>query len=125
MLRDPQEHLMVGFGQWEFITSLGPRLGGEARIVHALFMETWDFEDDENPLALEGVDAERRRQLWRLYQRENVDNLTLRAQSSFHTQPLEPNELELRDMERFFAELEARFRSLLRIWVQFKRLLHW
>ena len=27
MLRDPQEHLIVGFGQWEFITLMGPRLG--------------------------------------------------------------------------------------------------
>ena len=26
ILRDPREHLMVGFGQWEFITLLGPRL---------------------------------------------------------------------------------------------------
>ena len=57
MLRDPQEHFTIGFGQWEFITLLGPRLGGEARTVHALFMETWDFEDEENPHAPEAVDA--------------------------------------------------------------------
>ena len=42
MLRDPQEHLMIGFGQWEFITLLGSRLTGEARTVHAFFMEMWD-----------------------------------------------------------------------------------
>ena len=77
MLRDPQEHLIVGFGQWEFITLMGPRLGGEARTVHALFMETWDIENEENPHALEAVDAERRRQLWRLYRRDNATFLML------------------------------------------------
>ena len=90
---------------------MGPRLGGEARTVHALFMERWDFEDEDNPHAPEAMDAERRRQLWRLYRRDNAAFPTLRAQSGFNVQPPEPDEAEPRDMERFFAELEARFRT--------------
>ena len=83
MLRDPQEHLMIGFGQWEFIALLSARLVGEARTVHAFFMEMWDFEDRENPMYDEAEDVERRRQLWRMFRRDSAAFLTLRAQSRF------------------------------------------
>ena len=90
MLRDPQEHLMIGFGQWDFITLLGARLTGEARTVHAFFKEMWDFEDRENPMYDEAEDAERRRQLWRMFRRDSAAFLTLRAQSGFAAPPPEP-----------------------------------
>ena len=48
-LQDHREHLLAGFGQWEFLGLLGPRTQGEARAVHVAFMEKWDFEDLENP----------------------------------------------------------------------------
>ena len=35
MLRDSQEHLLAGFGQWEFLALLGARLSGEARCYDA------------------------------------------------------------------------------------------
>ena len=113
MLQDPQEHLMFGFGQWEFITLIGSRLSGEARTVHAFFLEKWDFEDEDNPMLIEAEDVERRRQLWRMYKRENAAYLTLRANSGFPAPPQGPNESEPRDLERFFSDLEARFRSSL------------
>ena len=71
---------MISFGQWEFITLLGARLIGEARTVHDFFMEMWDFEDRENPMYDEAEDAERRRQLWRMFRRDSAAFLTLRAQ---------------------------------------------
>ena len=59
MLRDPQQHLITGFGQWEFIGLMGSRLTGEARTVHASFLERWDFDDLDNPMYLDAEDVER------------------------------------------------------------------
>ena len=111
MLRDPQQHLITDFGQWEFIGLMGSRLTGEARTVHASFLERWDLDDPNNPIFLDAEDVERRRQLWRLYRRENAAYTTMRAMSSIAAPPPGPAEPEPRDLERFFADLEARFRS--------------
>ena len=111
MLRDHREHLLAGFGQWEFLGLLGPRMQGEARAVHVAFMERWDFEDADNQDLEVAQDAERRRQLWRDYRRDNTAYMTLRAQSGFTHAPAPPDENEPRDLERFFDDLEARFKS--------------
>ena len=111
MLRDHREHLLAGFGQWEFLGLLGPRMQGEARAVHVAFMERWDFEDEGNQDLEVARDTERRRQLWRDFRRDNAAYMTLRAQSGFNQAPAEPVENEPRDLERFFDDLEARFKS--------------
>ena len=80
MLRDHREHLLAGFGQWEFLGLLGPRTQREARAIHVAFMEKWDFEDLDNPDLEVAQDAERRRQLWQDFRRDNTAYMTLRAQ---------------------------------------------
>lgn len=65
MLRDPTGHLLAGFGQLEFLTLLGSKLSGEARGVHVAFMDTWDFENADNPAIAEAQDVEESHQLWR------------------------------------------------------------
>lgn len=90
---------------------MGSRLTGEARTVHASFLEKWDFEDIDNPMFLDAEDVERRRQLWRHSRKENAAFTTMRAMSGMPEPPPEPLEPEPRDLERFFADLEARFRS--------------
>ena len=70
MLRDPREHQMDGFGEWEYIGLMGGILLGEARDVHAAFLDTWDFEDVDNTNYPAAVDAERRRTIWREYRRD-------------------------------------------------------
>ena len=111
MLRDPKEHILIGLCQWEFLKMLGLRLQGEARAVHVAFMDYWDFENDQNPILEEALDVERRRQLWRDYRRDEAAYRTMKAQSGFLEPPPRPDENEPRDMERFFEDLEARFRS--------------
>ena len=111
MLRDHREHLLAGFGQWEFLGLLGPRMQGEARAVHVAFMERWDFDDADNQDLEVAQDAERRRQLWRDFRRDNTAYMTLRAQSGFTHAPAQPDENEPRDLDRFFDDLEARFKS--------------
>ena len=46
-----------------------------------------------------------------MFRRDSVAFLTLRAQSGFAAPPPEPTEPKPRDLERFFGELEARFRA--------------
>ena len=70
MLRDSNEHLISGFGQWEFLALLGPRLTAEARIVHVSFMDTWSFDDPDNPDLPMAQDAEAKRQVWRNFRRD-------------------------------------------------------
>ena len=65
MLRDPQDHLMVGFGQWEFISLLGSRLSGEARTAFFNFLKLGTSRTTITIAVAQ--DAERRRQLWREY----------------------------------------------------------
>ena len=70
ILRDPREHLMEGFGQWEFLGLVGGLLINEARDVHSAFIDRWDFEDVENPNFEAAEDAERRRAIYRGYRRD-------------------------------------------------------
>ena len=39
---------MDGFGPWEYIRLMRGVLGGEAKDVHAAFLDMWDFEDVDN-----------------------------------------------------------------------------
>lgn len=111
ILRDPQEHLLVGFRQWEFIKLLGPRVLGEARAVHMAFMDFWDFENGQNPILEDAFGEERRRKLWRDHRRDEGANVIMRDHSPFSTRPVKPAENEPCDLERCFDCLEARFKS--------------
>ena len=79
MLRDPREHQMNGFGEWEYVGLIGGILLGEARDVHAAFLDTWNFEDVDNTNYQAAVDAERRRTIWREYRRDREAYMRLRA----------------------------------------------
>ena len=57
MVRDPREHMLVGFGQWDFLTQLGSWSLGEARTVHVSFMDTWDIDNPSNPAIAEAQDV--------------------------------------------------------------------
>ena len=81
MLRDPREHQMDGFGQWEYLGLVGGLLSNEARDVHSAFIDKWDFEDVDNPNFQAADDAERRRTIWREYRRDREAYMRLRAAS--------------------------------------------
>ena len=74
-------------------------------------MNTWSFDDPDNPDLPMAEDAEVRRQVWRDFRRDQAAYSTMRAQSGFTESPAPPTENEPRDLERFFDALEARFRS--------------
>ena len=60
---DPCEHQLEGFGQWEFIGPLEGVLNNKAREVHTVFMEKWDFENEDNANYDSAEKAKRRRQI--------------------------------------------------------------
>ena len=111
MVNTPQEHILAGFGQMEFISLLGTRCTGEARTVHSSFTKDWSATIPNNPNRDAAVDAERRRQLWRDWRRDNAAFRTQRVNSGFAAAPPQPEEPEPRDVQRFFDALEARFQS--------------
>ena len=111
MLRDPQQHLLMGLCQMEYIKLVGPRLGGEARQVHTEFVEKFDHENPLNPILEVAREMEMRREIWRNYRRDIAAWSTMGSNSGFNERPVEPDVREPGDLERFFNALEARFKS--------------
>lgn len=111
MLRSPIEHVLVGFGQREYIQLLGTWLSGEARTVLSSFLDEWNFEDVDTPNRATAQDAEVRRQQWRDQCRVDTCYRTQQANFGFDAAPPLPKVDESRDVERLFDAIEARFRS--------------
>lgn len=110
MMRDPNQHILVGLCQYEFLKLLGSRLTGEARQVLSTFLERYDFEDPRNPILDDALDIERRRQLWREFRRD-TSAWSLNRGAGGPPRPVEPVEHEPADLGRFFDALEARFKT--------------
>ena len=49
VLNNPKLHLSNGITQYEYLETLGPRLGGQARQLLDNFIDRWDFHDHEQP----------------------------------------------------------------------------
>ena len=111
MINDAQIHLLSGFGEMECIKQLGPRMGGEVRGVQVQFVEKYDHKNLKNPILEDCLEMEERRELWRVYRMNCSAFATLGSTSGFSSRPSKPDKSEPRDLERFFAAIEARFRS--------------
>lgn len=109
MMRDPNQHLLVGLCQLEFLKLVGSRLTGEARQVLTTFLEHCDFEDLRSPILVDAVDIERRRQLWREHRRD-TSAWSLNRGTGGPARPVEPVEHEPSGFSRFFDALEARLK---------------
>ena len=103
----PREHQLEGFGQWEFLTILGFTLSGEASDVH---MDKWDFKNKDNEYRMDARAAEARRMVRREPLNDKTAFLTLQDQSGLAALPNLPLEREPRDFDRFFDEMQTRFR---------------
>ena len=55
ILNDPMKQLENGITQYEYLESLGPRLGGQARRLLDNFIDKWDYRDEANPFYEEAV----------------------------------------------------------------------
>ena len=67
LLNDPMKQLANGIAQYEYLESLGPRMGGQARRLLDNFIDKWDYRDESNPFSEEAVTREASRAKWRHY----------------------------------------------------------
>ena len=58
ILNDPQRHLDGGVAQYDYMDTLYPLLGGQARRLLDLFMDKWSWTKDDNPYILEAIAKE-------------------------------------------------------------------
>ena len=65
LLNDPMKQLGHGIVQYEYLESLGPKLGGQARRLLDNYIDRWDYCDDTNIYFEETVTRETSRSKWR------------------------------------------------------------
>ena len=66
VLNDAKLHLSNGITQYEYLETLGPRLGGRARRLLDNFIDKWDYHDTEQPFYKDANKRETQRALWRV-----------------------------------------------------------
>ena len=67
VMNDAKLHLSNGITQYEYLETLGPRLGGQARRLLDNFIDKWDYHDTEQPFYKNARARETQRALWRVY----------------------------------------------------------
>ena len=64
ILNDSMKQWANGIAQYEYLESLGPRLGGQAQRLLDNFIDKWDYRDEANPFYDEVVTREASRAKW-------------------------------------------------------------
>ena len=67
VLSDPSKHLSNGITQYEYLESLGPRLGGETRRLLDNYVDRWDYRNEDNLNCRAATQREVLRAQWRVY----------------------------------------------------------
>ena len=67
VLSDPSKHLSNGITQYEYLESLGPRLGGQARRLLDNYVDRWDYRNEDNVNYRAATQREVIRAQWRVY----------------------------------------------------------
>ena len=65
LLSDPMKQLGNGISHYEYLESLGPKLGGRARRLLDNYIDKWDYRDIGNLFYEEAVTREASRLKWR------------------------------------------------------------
>ena len=76
LLNDPMKQLGHSIARYEYLESLGPKLGGQARRLLDNYIDRWDYRNDENLYYEEAVTREASRAKWRdFYKAKSVFDL--------------------------------------------------
>ena len=67
LLSDPMKQLGNGFAQYEYLESLGPKLGGQARRLLDNYIDKWDYRDIGNLFYEDAVTREASWSKWRKF----------------------------------------------------------
>ena len=105
LLSDPMKQLGLGISQYEYLESMGPKLGGQARRLLDNYVDRWDHRDRTNPFLAAALQREGSRSLWRnYYKAKSVYDLRQIQVAPGGAQPIPPDELPAPIIEP--AELE-------------------
>lgn len=116
-MNDPHKHMGDGISQYEYLESLLPRLGGQARRLLDNFIDKWSWRKDDNPFNLEATAREADRALWRtFYMEKAVHNLRRVQVAKSAPAPLRPDQLEdpiddPMELEEFLTIIMTAFQS--------------
>ena len=117
LLNDPMKQLANGIAQYEYLESLGPRMGGQARRLLDNFIDKWDYRDDTNPFYEEAVTREASRSKWRhYYKAKSVYDLRQIQVQTGGPSPVQPDLLddpilEPAELDEFLAVIQENFQA--------------
>ena len=92
LLSDPMKQLANGIDQYEYLESLGPKLGGQARRLLDNYVDKWDYRDVDSLFHEDAVTHEACRSKWRdFYKMKAVFDLRQIQVVSGGLPPVRPN----------------------------------
>ena len=117
LLNDPMKQLANDIAQYEYLESLGPRLGGQARRLLDNFIDKWDYLDEANPFYEEAITREASRAKWRHYYKAKLvyDLRQIQVQTGGPS-PIQPDLLddpipEPAELDEFLAIIQETFQA--------------
>ena len=96
LLDDAERHRTRGGSKYEYLKSLLPKLGGQAKKNLADYLKHWDWKNPKNPNAEAAKLRELDRNVWRIYYRERAQHDILATTNAKRTPPpVRPDELDI------------------------------
>ena len=72
ILTDPNKHISNGVTRYDYLESLGARMGGQARCLLNNSVDKWGHKGKSNPIYEEAVTREASQAMWRIYYKAKV-----------------------------------------------------
>ena len=95
LLSDPKKQLGNGIAEYEYLESLGPKLGGQARRLLDNCIDKWDNRDIGNLCYKEAITREASRSKWRnFYKAKSVFDLRQIQVAPGGVPPVQPDQLD-------------------------------
>ena len=117
LLNDPMKQWANEIAQYEFLESLGPRMGGQARRLLDNFIDKWDYRDKADPFYEEAVTREASRAKWRdYYKAKSIYDLRQIQVQTGGPSPVQPDLLddpilEPAELDEFLAIIHENFQA--------------
>ena len=124
LLSDPMKQLGNGIAQYEYLESLGPKLGGQASRLLDNYIDKWDYRDIGNLFYEEAVTREASRTKWRnFYKAKSVFDLRQIQVAPGGVPPVQPGQLDDRiveppDLEEFLTIIQETFQAASAVYLE-------
>ena len=124
LLSDPIKQLGNRIAQYEYLESLGPKLGGQARRLLDNYVDKWDYRDIGNLFYEEAVTREASRAKWRdFYKAKSVFDLRQIQVAPGGVPPVQPDQLndpilEPLELEEFLTISQETFQAASAVYLE-------